>query len=169
LALVIAEPLIAHKNAFEIAHVLHRDISLYNLFLCKAPDRDKHVDLVKNMSGLSADAQAMLCDRIGNVKRRGLLGDWGYGVPTTGDSSPTRPGTPDGAPSQTADKSTNSVPVVPVLSKNAEPKYTLVSNLTKDDDVTLAMGFEADPENDIRCTNDTSPLYRTVRSTLHVQ
>ena len=69
--------------------------------------------------------------------------------------------------SQMADKSTNCVPVVPVFSDNAQPTLTLVSELTKDGEIVLAMGPQADAESDPRHTIDTSPLYHTVRATFH--
>jgi len=164
----------------EVAGILHRNVSLVNLFLTCTKQRSNHANFVQKMSGLFVNAQVELCERIGNVKQRGVLGDWGYAVPMTDHSTATCSSTtsPDAAdpptqpitmPSQMADKSTNCVPVVPVFSDNAQPTLTLVSELTKADDIVLAMGPQADAESDPHHTIDTSPLYCTVRSTFHAR
>ena len=168
----LIELLIAHKNAVEVAGILHRDVSLVNLFLTYTT-QSNHMEFVQKMSGLSANAQVELCERIGNVKQQGVLGDWGYTVPMTEHSTGTA--SPDVAadpptlsikmPSQTADKSTNCVLAIPVFSNNVQPALTLVPELMKDHDIVLAMGPQASAESDPRHTIDTSPLYCMVRST----
>jgi len=45
--------------------------------------RSNHLEFMQRMPGLSAAEQAALCTRIVNVKRQGVLTDWGYAVPTT--------------------------------------------------------------------------------------
>ncbi|KAI6010125.1 hypothetical protein EDC04DRAFT_2906180 [Pisolithus marmoratus] len=54
----------------------------------------------------------------------------------------------------------NFVPVMPVNSKDAPPSLTLVSDLTKEDNIVLTMG-PASVENDLQHTIDTSPLHHT--------
>ena len=129
---------------------------------------------MKKLSNLSVNAQAVLCERIGNVKRQGVLGDWGYAVLMTERSTATcsdatspdaaDPPAPSLVPSQVADKCINCVPVIPVFSNNAQPTLISVPELTKNHDIILAMGPLANVESDLRHTIDTSPLYRTVRS-----
>ncbi|KAI5990602.1 hypothetical protein EDD15DRAFT_2369663 [Pisolithus albus] len=152
--------IVAHKNAVEIARVLHCDISLFNLLLASVTQRSDHSEFVQRMSSLSAADQTALCTRIASVKRRGVLADWGYAVPMaepttiTGSVTPTPPVE---QPTQAEYESSNSVPVVPVNSKDV---LRLVSDLTKEDNIVLAMG-PASVENDLRHTIDTSPLHRT--------
>lgn len=160
----LIELLVAHKNAVEIARILHRDISLFNLLLACVTQRSNHLEFIQKMSSLCAADQIALCARIASVKRRGVLADWGYAVPmaepTTITDSATLTSTIE-QPSQAEHESTNFVPVVPVSSKDAPTSLSLVTNLTKRDNIVLAMG-PASVENDPRHTIDTSPLHRTV-------
>ncbi|KAI6011055.1 hypothetical protein EDC04DRAFT_2905735 [Pisolithus marmoratus] len=51
---------IAHKSAVEVAHILHCDISLFNLFLAPVPQRSDH-KVFMEMASLPAEAQFELC------------------------------------------------------------------------------------------------------------
>jgi len=65
-------------------------------------------------------------------------------------------------------KSSNFVPIVPVNLKSGTPtSLSLVSDLTKEDDIVLAMG-PGSADNAPRHTIDTSPLYRMVHFTFLV-
>jgi len=88
---------------------------------------------------------------------------------TTSPDAANPPTQPITMPSQMVDKSTNCVPVIPVFSDNAQPTLTLVSELTKDDDIVLTMGPQADAESDPCHTIDTSPLYHMVHLTFHAR
>ena len=69
---------LAHKNALEVAGVLHRDVSPSNLFFGKARNRTDHSI---HMEHLPDEDRERLCTEIRNLKWRGILGDWGYAVP----------------------------------------------------------------------------------------
>ncbi|KAI5994537.1 hypothetical protein EDC04DRAFT_2910536 [Pisolithus marmoratus] len=143
--------IVAHKNAVEITHVLHCDISLFNLLLAFVTQRSDHLEFVQRMSSLSAADQTALCTRIVSIKQRGVLADWGYAVPMaepttiTNSASPTLP---IKQLSRVEYESSNFVPIVPVNSKDAPPSLTLVSDLTEEDNIVLAMG-PASVENDL--------------------
>lgn len=102
------------------------------------------------MSTLSATDQAALCTRIASVKRRGVLADWGYAVPMAEPTTLTSSEnliSPIEQASQAEHESSNFVPVVPVTTKDTPTSLSLVSDLTKEDNIVLAMG-PASVEND---------------------
>ena len=108
--------------------------------------------------------------RIASVKQRGVLADWGYAVPMAEPTTITHSATPTSPIEQSSQveyKSSNFVPIVPVNSKDAPTSLSLVSDLTKEDDIVLAMG-PASVENNPRHTIDTSPLHHTVCFTILV-
>ncbi|KAI6000082.1 hypothetical protein EDD15DRAFT_2362646 [Pisolithus albus] len=154
---------VAHKNAVEVAHILHRDISLFNLFLASVTQRSDHKSFVERMTGLSTEAQVELCGRIAKLKQRGVLGDWGYAVPTSEHSSTANsdadhssdasdpPTSPIEMVSQTASKTIT----------NAVPRLVSISDLTRDDDIVVAMGPQSETESDLCETIDSCPLYHT--------
>ncbi|KAI5985786.1 hypothetical protein EDD15DRAFT_2373882 [Pisolithus albus] len=164
---------VAHKNAVEVTHILHHDISLFNLFLASMTQRSDHKSFVERITGLSTEAQVELCRRIAKLKRWGVLGDWGYTVPTSEHSSTANldadhssdAGDPPTSPiemvSQTASKTINCVYIVPVSLQNAEPRLVSISDLTRDDDIVMAMGPQSKMESDLCETIDSCPLYRT--------
>ena len=120
------------------------------------------------MSSLSAADQTALCARIANVKRRGVLADWGYAVPMAEPATiidSTIPTSQIAQPSQSEYESSNFVPVAPVNSKDAPTTLKSVSDLTNEDNIVLAMG-PTSVESDLRHTIDTSPLHRMVRFTI---
>ncbi|KAI6107692.1 hypothetical protein EV401DRAFT_2077013 [Pisolithus croceorrhizus] len=125
--------IVAHKNAVEITHVLHCNISLFNLLLASVTQRSDHLEFIQRMSSLSAADQTPLCTRVASVKQQGVLADWGYAVPmaepTTITSSVT-PTPPVEEPTQAESKSSNFVPIMP------------------EDNIVLAMGL-ASVENDL--------------------
>ncbi|KAI5997072.1 hypothetical protein EDD15DRAFT_2364534 [Pisolithus albus] len=162
---------VAHKNAVEVAHILHRDISLFNLFLADVTRRNDHKESME-MAGLPEEAWVELCERIAKLRRRGVLGDWGYAVPmaehtaTRSDaaqfSDATDPPTsPIEVPSQTTDEPVNCVYVVPVSSESAEPRLISVADLTGDHNIVLSMGPQSETKGDSRETIDMSPLHCT--------
>ncbi|KAI5984419.1 hypothetical protein EDD15DRAFT_2375238 [Pisolithus albus] len=162
---------VAHKNAVEVAHILHRDISLFNLFLADVTRRNDHKESME-MAGLPEEAWVELCERIAKLRRRGILGDWGYAVPmaehtaTRSDaaqfSDATDPPTsPIEVSSQTTDEPVNCVYVVPVSSESAEPRLISVADLTGDHNIVLSMGPQSETKGDSRETIDMSPLHRT--------
>ena len=71
--------LAAHRDALQVAHVLHRDISLFNLLLVLAMQSDLGVDFVDR--ALQEPECTRIQEKIHKLSRRGLLGDWGYGIP----------------------------------------------------------------------------------------
>ncbi|KIM57137.1 hypothetical protein SCLCIDRAFT_29083 [Scleroderma citrinum Foug A] len=167
---------VAHKQAFEKAGILHRDISLVNLFLTSVTHRSNHREFIQRISGQFRHKQDTLCTRIGDLKWCGLLGDWGYAVPgaeciTTTIANLETDQLPDGTHAPTLPveipaefnhsvESSNCIPIMPVDSMNASTSLTPVSDLSKEDDIMLTMGPDT-PENDPRDTIDTSPLYCT--------
>ncbi|KAL4069013.1 hypothetical protein J3A83DRAFT_4188935 [Scleroderma citrinum] len=124
---------------------------------------DNHLEFIQKISGLSAAEKAALCTRIVNVKQQGVLADWGYAVPMTEPTTITDLVTTTSLieqPSQVQYKSSNFVPIMPVNSKGTLTSLSLVSDLTKEDDIALAMG-PASTGSDPQHTIDTSPLYHT--------
>ena len=160
--------MIAHKDALEIARILHCDVSLGNLFLTRAAQRSNHQSLVEKHSNLPKHEKVVLCTRIGSLKWRGVLGDWGYADPRTECTSATASMTAESPDSSASSIELPSemtelvdsfdVPVAPVNSMNAQTRLTPVSDLTKEDNIVLAMGSETDPHQEV-----DPPLYRTVR------
>ena len=172
--------MIAHKDAVEVAHILHRDLSLPNLILAPPQGRSNHA---KFMHHLPISTREVLCARIEGLGRRGVLADWGYAVPTTeclstsglttSDSpeppacelSPCNPPTsPIEIPPEIGDldncESSNYVCTARVGSNDGSTQLTLASELTEDDDIIVPMGSAA--ENDSHPTINSSPLHRTV-------
>ncbi|KAG6371473.1 hypothetical protein JVT61DRAFT_9503 [Boletus reticuloceps] len=164
--------IVTHKNALEVAGVLHRDVSPANLFLALARNRTDHS---VHMSHLPDEAQERLCEKIRNLKWRGILGDWGYAVPVAtssaitssdttsdvdvswSDAPPMSPIDADGSdPSVHYD---DRVPARKIGSHDA-PTLVPVSDLTANDDIVLLMGTD-NPDDDPRKTIDLCPLYRT--------
>lgn len=132
------------------------------------------------MQNLSDEAQESLCQKIQNLKWRGVLGDWGYAVPiaaplatTSSDTSnidmPCSDGPPttpinDPEPSVQYD---NRVPAQKIDSHDT-PTPVPVVDFTANDDIVLLMGTD-NPDDDPRKTIDLSPLYRTVNSTIFIE
>ncbi|KAG9309134.1 hypothetical protein JVU11DRAFT_10841 [Chiua virens] len=162
-----------HKNALEVAGILHRDVSLANLFLAFARGRTDHSVFMKHLSG---EDKEHLCERIRSLERRGVLGDWGYAVPVTSPSSPS-PATTSGPsiPPPDAIPSPDDLPTLPIepvktefdncvparkVGSDEKPTLVSVSDLTADHDIVLLMGAD-NPEDDPRQTIDLCPLYRT--------
>ncbi|KAG6369599.1 hypothetical protein JVT61DRAFT_14219 [Boletus reticuloceps] len=84
LLIAYLDHIIAHKDALEVAGVLHRDISPSNLFFAPARNQTNHCELMDHLSG---KAQQCLCQKIENLHWRGTLGNWGYAVPVSRSSS----------------------------------------------------------------------------------
>ena len=71
--------LAAHRDALQVAHVLHRDISLFNLLLVLVMQSNLGVDFVDQ--ALQEPECIRIQEKIYKLSRHGLLGDWGYGIP----------------------------------------------------------------------------------------
>ena len=71
--------LAAHRDALQVVHVLHRDISLFNLLLILAMQSDLGVDFIDR--ALQEPERTRIQEKIHKLSGRGLLGDWGYGIP----------------------------------------------------------------------------------------
>ncbi|KAF8545661.1 hypothetical protein OG21DRAFT_1492086 [Imleria badia] len=149
LLVAFLDHIITHKNALEVAGILHRD---------------------------------SLCQRIRNLKWRGVLGDWGYAVPISASSATTPSDTSsvdvpccDGPPTLPIEADVpdpsiqydNRVPARKIDSHDA-PTLVPVTHLTANDDIVLLMGTN-NPDDDSRKTIDLCPLYRTVSSTIFIK
>lgn len=95
------------------------------------------------MENLNIEVRDILCERIGGLKRRGVLGDWGYAVPTAPSESteiisPSMDATSPivGEPPVKYD---NHVPTRKVGSQEG-PTLVPTSKLTNQDDIALWMG-----------------------------
>ena len=77
--------LVAHRDALRKMGILHRDISLFNLFLVMAMQSTLGVDFVDRV--LDESRRTRIREKVQKLSCRGLLGDWGYAVPIHGDSS----------------------------------------------------------------------------------
>ncbi|KAF8546168.1 hypothetical protein OG21DRAFT_1528007, partial [Imleria badia] len=163
---------VTHKNAVEVAGVLHRDVSPSNLFFGKARNRTDHS---VHMEHLLDKDRERLCEETRNLKQRGILGDWGYTVPfatpvatTSSDSSsdvdiprsdeiPTSPIEADASePSVQYDN----LVLAQKIDSQDPPALVPISELTAEDDIVLFMGTD-NPKNDPCKTIDLCPLYRT--------
>ena len=142
------------------------------------------------MQHLPKPTQEALCARIECLSQRGVLADWGYAVPTTKyssttsgstipgppacESSPHDPSTlPIKIPSQIGDLdncgSSNYICAVRVGSDDGSTWLTLVSELTKEDNINIIVPMGSTPENNLRPTIDSSPLHRMVCSMILVK
>ena len=83
--------LAAHWDAVLVAHILHRDVSLFNLLLVLAMQSDLSMDFVDRV--LQEPKRTQIQVKIQKLPHRSLLGDWGYGIPMGDrDSSSATPG-----------------------------------------------------------------------------
>lgn len=172
----MSDQVIAHKNVFVTAKILHRDVGPANLFLAES---EGHMDHRINMKNLSAEARDRLCKRIQSLTRRGVLGDWGYAVPVVPseslattktstteaqvDAPPVSPSTsPIEGNSELLVNYDNRVPTRKIGSHDGPTLLLSASELTNEQDITLWMGTD-NPNEDPRRTIDLCPLYRTVR------
>ncbi|KAI5980660.1 hypothetical protein EDD15DRAFT_2381694 [Pisolithus albus] len=145
----------AHFDAFEIAGVLHRDISLFNLLLYVLANGDEcRIDFLQ--SNVLDDAErTRLEEKIkAQVTRRGLLADWGYVVPAL------KCGT-DASPGESPCSGLNRSPNLYVRSPgDSETKTKLQNLLEGKDSIVIPMVGESIP-NDANTPIDASPLHRT--------
>ncbi|KAI9570933.1 hypothetical protein HD554DRAFT_2037123 [Boletus coccyginus] len=68
----------AHRDALKDADILHRDISLFNLFLVLIHD-DLSTDFINRV--LQEPERSNIHAKIQSIPHCGLLGDWGYAIP----------------------------------------------------------------------------------------
>ena len=132
------------------------------------------------MQNLSDEARESLCQKIRNLKRRGVLGDWGYAVPVAAPSATTPSDTSnvdmpcsDGPPTSLINDPEPSVQYdnrVPAWKIDSHDTPTLVPvvDLTANDDIVLLTGTD-NPDDNPRKTIDLSPLYQTVNSTIFIE
>ncbi|KAG6371483.1 hypothetical protein JVT61DRAFT_9518 [Boletus reticuloceps] len=169
--------IITHKDAVNLARILHRDISLVNLLLAttKAEHRTTHEKYIQYY--ISGQAQVDLCKRISCLTRRGVLADWGYATPITpttvsadSPSTPSSEGDPPTLPTEIGPlasqmpigawvEAETPIDLVPVRQIDGVTMVS-ASQLTDEHDIVLLMGTD-DPKKDLRHTIDSSPLYRT--------
>ena len=72
--------LVAHCNALKGPHILHHDISLFNLLLVMVIHSKLGEGFLDRV--LQESKRAAIRVKIQRLPRRGLLSDWGYAVPT---------------------------------------------------------------------------------------
>lgn len=160
-----------HRDAFEKAGVLHRDVSLFNLlFVLIAAAANSNLggsegeELVGkrttdflNDSGLEEEKRIELSKHkiTARITRRGLLADWGYSIPNQSRG-----------PNELQDvqlPSSNSSPTVYVRSpsSNSETKTKSLSDLECKDNIVIPLFNESLPD-DSDVPIDANPLHRTV-------
>ncbi|KAI6000007.1 hypothetical protein EDD15DRAFT_2362544 [Pisolithus albus] len=144
----------AHFDAFEIAGVLHRDISLFNLLLFVLVNGDEcRIDFLQ--SNVLDDTECtQLEEKIkAQVTRRSLLADWGYAVPAL------KCGT-DASPGESPCSGLNRSPNLYVRSPGDSEMKTKLQNLLEGkDSIVIPMVGESIP-NDANTPIDASPLHR---------
>ena len=155
---------VAHLDAFVIAGVLHRDISLFNLLFVTLAEGKRRAMKFLQTSALSEDEGARLTQKIAdNVARRGLLADWGYAIPnqkpTKADLRNDQPGrlssVPDSSPTL----------YVRLPGSGSETTMKRQRELNGKDSIVIPLVHESLPE-DPNSPIDASPLHRTVRPQL---
>ena len=72
--------LVAHRDALKRVHILHHDISLFNLLLVLAMHSNLGEDFLDHV--LQGPEKTRVQAKIQKLSCRGHLGDWGYAVPT---------------------------------------------------------------------------------------
>ncbi|KAF8546898.1 hypothetical protein OG21DRAFT_1490718 [Imleria badia] len=82
--------LCSHHDALKKVHILHHDISLFNLLFVLAIHSDLSHDFLDRV--LQGPKKVVVQAKIQTLLHRGHLGDWGYAVPT--DDSPREGPTP---------------------------------------------------------------------------
>ena len=125
------------------------------------------------MDHIPGEVQQHLCQRIENLRWRGILGDWGYAVPVSPSfSTVTTFQTSDDESSLSDCPLTSPIEAESVIEydnlvltrkigSHDAPLLVSASNLTADDDITLLMGTD-NPDDDPHQTIDLCPLYHMV-------
>ncbi|KAI6103243.1 hypothetical protein EV401DRAFT_2079645 [Pisolithus croceorrhizus] len=144
----------AHVDAFEIAGVLHWDISLFNLLLCVSANGDEHrIDFLQ--SNILNDAEhTRLEEKIkARVTRHSLLADWGYVVPALKCGM-------DASPGESSCSGLSMLPRLYVrLPGDSEMKIKLWNLLEGKDSIVIPMVSKSIP-NDANTSIDASLLHR---------
>ena len=137
--------LAAHHDALKRAHILHHDISLFNLLLILAMHSDVGEGFLDRV--LKGPEKDVVRAKIQKLSRRGLLADWGYAVPTDDSRS--------GNPPQGDDIGATGIRI----SGKTEP--VSCTNLKDAHNILIPVADEPIP-SDTSSSIDTSPLHRTV-------
>ncbi|KAG6373554.1 hypothetical protein JVT61DRAFT_6197 [Boletus reticuloceps] len=148
LLIAYLDHIITHKDALEVAGVLHRDISPSNLFFAPARNWTNHRKLMDHLSG---KAQQRLFSRSSSTVTTSKTLDGESSLSDCPLTSPVEAESVNGYDNLIPTRKIGSHDVLLLMS---------VSNLTADDDIMLLMGSD-NLDDDPHQTIDLCPLYRT--------
>ena len=146
-----------------MARILHRDVSLFNLLFTVLNNKKLLDDILQNLPGAQSESHMALQDLIDKWRpRQGLLGDWGYGVPTTDhpdlSMSDVSPPTTDDTPASTCGPDHS--PTLPIQ-PSMESSFDLVP-LKHGDSITFVLWNELNSTDDIDIPVANDPLPETM-------
>ena len=164
---LFCSPSSAHRDAIKIAKILHCDISLFNLLLILATDRNLLDNILQNLPQVESKSHEILQCLIEKWHPCcGLLAFWGYAVPT-----PDHPDFSSSDPSSELEHS-QTLPILPlkrstfnsVPVKRVEDVVSVPWNgLKSTDDIVIPMANDPLPKT---LYNLNDKLYHTVRPPL---
>lgn len=138
--------IVVHECALEEAHIIHRDVSPFNLLFVAATQSNLGVNFLGRV--LQETEKVKIEAKIQALSRRGLLGDWGYAVPIQ-DPSCKDLRIPVNTPGI-------------CVKHDSETVVRSQSDLRNTDNIVIPVIDEPLP-GDAGLSTDTNPLHRTVR------
>lgn len=142
--------LVAHRDALKRGHILHRDVSLFNLLFVAALHSNLGEDFLARV--LEETDKVTIRAKIQTLPRRGHLGDWGYAVPSDDSACNDDLQTPD---------------ITPGIYVSGEAAPLRQSDLKNVHNIVIPVADEPLP-SDSSLSTDANPLHRTVRGGLYI-
>ena len=148
-----------------MARILHWDVSLFNLLFAVLNNKKLLDDILQNLPRVQSESHTALQDLIDKWRPcQGLLGDWGYGVPTTDH--------PDLSMSDVSPPTTNDTPAstggpdhspTPPIQPSVESSFDLVP-LKRGDSITFVLWNKLNSTDNITIPVANDPLLETMYS-----